>query len=474
MKVFKNFLYNASYQVLIMILPLITTPYVTRVLGSEGIGIYSFTTAVTTYFIIFGSVGVQTYGNREIAYWRDNKEKMTTSFWEIFLLRLLTVTISFVFFLLFLGTDARFKIYYLIQGINIIAVIFDISWFFMGLEQFKITVIRNFIIKIISVVLIFLFVKTRNDLSVYIAVLSGSTILGNLSLWVNLSKYIIRVPASSLNIFKHFKPSLLLFLPQIATQIYMVLNKSMIGVIDSVTASGFFTQSDNMVRLAASIVGAIGTVMLPRMANLFAKKDIDGAKKAISVSFNFATAISVGMMFGLMSISRYFAPFFFGDEFTQVGCLIMIESTILPLLAWTNVIGIQYLLPVNRLKEFTVSVALGAVVNIILNVPLIYWWGVKGATVATVLSELIVFVSQLIYFSSEFDIKEMMRGTISYFTAGFVMFVAVTMLLQYVRFTIISLLLLVFVGLTVYIVMLVILKTEAYLVVRDKFTSRIK
>lgn len=186
----KNYLYNLGYQILALVLPLITTPYLSRVLGAENIGIYSYTLSITTYFILFGSLGVSMYGQREIAYVQDDLKKRSCAFFEIFIMKCITLSISLGLFYLSFCLDGQYHLYYLILILEIIANIVDISWYFQGLEEFKKTVIRNSLVKLISVVCIFLFVKSSNDLSKYFVIYVLSTFLGNLSLWMYMPRYV--------------------------------------------------------------------------------------------------------------------------------------------------------------------------------------------------------------------------------------------------------------------------------------------
>ncbi len=168
MQVVKNYLYNAAYQVFILLVPLITTPYLARVLGPTGVGINAYTNSIIQYFILFGSIGVNLYGNRQIAYVRDDKDKLTKTFYEIFLMRVMTIILAYAAFLVFLMFTGSYHTYYFAQSVSIIAAAFDISWFFMGMENFGVTVLRNLIVKILTLVSIFLFVKSYNDLYIYI------------------------------------------------------------------------------------------------------------------------------------------------------------------------------------------------------------------------------------------------------------------------------------------------------------------
>jgi len=270
MKVVKNYLYNAFYQVFILLVPLITIPYLARVLGPTGVGINSYTNSIIQYFILFGSIGVDLYGNRQIAFVRGDKVRLTQTFYEIFIMRVITICIAYAAFIVFLMFTHEYKNYYLAQSLSIIAAAFDISWFFMGVENFAVTVFRNLLIRIVTLICIFSFVKSSADLYIYILILSVSLLLGNMSLFPSLHRYINRPNFKGLHITRHLMPSIILFVPQIATQIYLVLNKTMLGSMISVRAAGYFDQSDKIVKMVLAIVTATGTVMLPHVANAFA------------------------------------------------------------------------------------------------------------------------------------------------------------------------------------------------------------
>lgn len=190
MQLIKNYLYNVFYQLFILIVPLITMPYISRVLGPTGSGINYLTSANTQYFILLGSLGITLYGNRQIAYLRDNKQRVSQAFWEIFLLRCLTTLVALSSFYIFVYFNHTYQWAYLMQSILIIATTLDISWFFMGVENFKVTVSRNMIVKIFSILFIFTLVKTKNDVIIYIFILSLSQLLGNLTLFPYLRHYI--------------------------------------------------------------------------------------------------------------------------------------------------------------------------------------------------------------------------------------------------------------------------------------------
>ncbi|MCC9752947.1 oligosaccharide flippase family protein, partial [Streptococcus agalactiae] len=191
--------YNTSYQLLTLLLPLVTVPYVSRVLSPQGIGINAYTSSIVMYFTLFGALGISLYGNREIAFVQSNKYKRSKIFWELVVLKLASVSIATLLFFGFVLLTNEWQLFYLIQGINLLATATDISWYFIGVEDFKIIVIRNTIVKLITVVLTFLVVKTPDDLALYMFLIAFASLLGNLTVWHHLKHEIIKIPFSRLD-----------------------------------------------------------------------------------------------------------------------------------------------------------------------------------------------------------------------------------------------------------------------------------
>lgn len=426
MRVVKNYLYNVGYQVLAIIVPLITSYYVSRVLSPEGVGANAFTNSIIQYFMLLANIGIGYYGNREIAYVRDNKQKMAATFWEIQIVKTVMTVAAYLSFMVFMAFYSGNKTYMWAQSINLLAVAFDISWLYQGLEDFKRTVLRNTFVKITSMIAIFIFIKSPKDVALYIIVLALSTLLGNLTLWphaVNNYGHVDR--GTKLNPWRHFVPTVMMFVPQIATQLYVQLNRTMLGLMVNEKASGFYQYSDNLIKLILAFVTATGTVMLPHVANAFAQHDMEKVHKMLYKSFDFVSALAYPMMFGIAGVSLTLAPLYYSSKYAPVGPAMLIESIVILMIGWSNVIGTQYLLPVNRVKDFTTSVTIGAVVNIIMNFPLIHLWGLNGAMWSTVLSEISVTAYQLFVVRKSLDIKKMFAGSWKYLLSGIVMFVPV-------------------------------------------------
>lgn len=410
-----------GYQVFVLLLPIITIPYVSRVLGPTGIGINAYTNSIVQYFVLFGTLGLTMYGNREIAYNRDDRQKMSNLFWELALLRLVTTSLAIIVYLVFILLVDQYQTFYLIQGLLLVATAVDMSWFFQGLEEFRITVLRNSLVKIISLVLIFTLVKSRNDLWIYIFVLTGSQVLGNLTLFPYLKTYINKPIWKQLNLMKHLSPTIAMFVPQIATQIYLQVNKTMLGAFTGVQASGFYDNSDKIVKILLAVVTATGTVLLPHSAHSFASGRHDQVEKSLTRSMHFILVLACPMAAGLAGVAPVFTKVFFGADFWPVSSLLMIESVIIILVGISNATGVQYLLPTNQLVPFTTSVILGAIGNIILNIPLILLYGGNGAMVATVLSEFLVTGYQVYKIKGQLSLNGLFRETWKYLVAAVIM-----------------------------------------------------
>ena len=423
----KNFIYNLFYQLLTIILPIVTTPYISRVLGANNVGIYGYTLSITAYFILFGSLGTLLYGQREIAYVQNDKKEYSKRFWEINILRAITMSISLlIFFIFFVNKNNDYYTYYLILMLEIVGNFFSISWFFQGLEAFKEIVIRNLIIKAISITCIFLFVNKPDDLWIYFLIYVLSVILGNLAMWLYLPKMLVKVNLKELHVFKHLKPMIQLFIPQIAIEVYTVLDRTMLGrmILDK-TEVGYYTQSQKIIKVLLVVVTALGTVMLPRIANKFSKKDIASVKKYIDKSFNMVFMISIPLMFGIFAVTNEFVPLFFGDGYDKCILLMNVISPILLFIGMSNVIGMQYLLPTKQQKKFTISVTIGAIVNFIINLLLIPKFGALGASIGTVVAELSVTIFQMIVTRKELEYKSIFKSLIKFILAAFIMFVII-------------------------------------------------
>ncbi|MFT8323608.1 MAG: flippase [Bacillus sp. (in: firmicutes)] len=425
MGLLKNYLYNMVYQVVILILPLLTVPYISRVLGSRGVGINAYTFSIASYFILFGTLGMGLYGNRTVAYKRDNKMQLSKAFWGIITLQVITTLTAYILFLIFLIFTKTYHTIFVLQSIFILAAAIDISWLYMGLEDFKKTVIRNLIVRIIGVICIFLFVKSSLDLWKYVLILGVSQLLGQLTMWFYLPKTVSWVKLTWKDISMHLMPAIALFLPQIAIQVYTVLNKTMLGKMANPNEVGYFDNADRLIKIILAVVTALGIVMLPRISNVFAKGDMKKVNDYLYKSFDFVSYLSVPAAFGIAATAMPLAPWFFGAEFTKTGLLICIISPIVVLIAWSGVIGPQFLMPIQKVNIVTLSVCVGAFVNFIVNLILIGKFQSVGTAVSTLIAEFSVTFFQLFWIRKLVDLRKMIFPLWKYFVSGFFMYLVI-------------------------------------------------
>ena len=457
----KNYIYNLIYQMLTILLPLITTPYLSRVLGAEPIGIYGYTISIVTYFILFGTLGISMYGQRQIAYLQQDKKERSKIFWEIIIIRTITLSISILLFYLVYGRSGEYAIYYRILIIQLVANLFDISWFFQGLEEFDKTVVRNLIVKLLSLVLIFIVIKTPDDLWKYFAIYVGAELLGNMTLWLYVPKYIEKINIRELELKSHIKPTLSLFIPQIAVQIYTVLDKTMIGKItNDMVEVGYYEQAQKIIKASLTVIVALQTVMNSRIANAYARKDQKEIKKCLESSFNFVWFLTIPMMFGLIAISSKFVPWYYGEGFDGVIPIMIATAPILIPIGLNGITGTQYLVQIGKQKIYTISVIVGAIVNVLLNLVLIHFFKGIGAAIASVIAETIILIIQLKYFKEQFTILEILKLSIKCLISGIVMFIVVFLLANYMSVSIINTLIQAIAGIITYFIMLIILKYQ--------------
>lgn len=418
----KNIVYNLLYQVLLIILPLITAPYISRVLGVQGIGTYSYAYSIAYYFGLCGMLGVSNHGNRSVALAKGDKDRLSSTFWNIYAIQFTTTLIALVAFIVYIVFFCSFdKTIAIISILFVISYVLDINWLFFGLEKFKMTVTRNTIIKLCTVICIFFFVKKSSDLWLYVLIMSLGMVFSQVYLWLNVRKFINFVKPQFSKMKKHIKPMLILFIPVIAYSIYKVMDKIMLGSLSSITQVGLYENAEKIINIPVGIITAFGTVMMPRISSLVADKADGKISNYMKQSFKYFSLIAMGMTFGLIGVSSILAPVYFGEEFTDSAPLIAGLSVTLIFMTWANIIRTQYLIPNKKDKPYVISTIAGAVINLCFNLALIPAIGAKGALIGTLLAEFFVFFIQAFLVRKEFNVVKYLKPSIGFCIAGIIM-----------------------------------------------------
>ena len=487
-----NYFFNLLYQLFLIAVPLITMPYVSRVLGSFGVGQNSFTYSISSYFVLLASLGFGYYAQREIARHQEDDVAKSKIFWEIVILKTLSTIISIGIYLLIVLLDvfdSSYKILLLIQTINIVSVIVDISFFYQGNEEFGLLSIKNIAIKLIGVVLVFVFVKKVSDVWLYVFIQAAVSIIANASMWIGMIKRLKKVNIKDLELKRHIKPTLKLFVPALAVFVYEVLDKTLIGLlipgtteinIDGSTIvskvsdieNGYYSQSEKIVKMAMTIVASLGTVMIPRNSQEIAAGNFEKLRENLQKAIKFVFFLGMPIMLGLLAVAQNFAPWFFGEGYEKVPYLIMMFSTLVMLIGLNNVAGIQCLIPLKEDNKFTICVFVGAGVNLCLNlilIPLLYSY---GATIATIVAELVVTILTFVFTKDHIIFLSAFKQSWKCILSGLIMFGGVYFTSMFLSPSILNTVLLVFEGIAIYALLLIILKENMLIVSYKKVIGK--
>lgn len=396
-RVLKNYLYNVSYQIVMTILPVATIPYLTRVLGASNLGVARYMESVVQMLSVFGLLGLVWYANRAVACDRGDGRRLSLCFWEIFLLRLVLMGATFfVFFLITAGSEYRDL--YMIFGFYLAGTFLDTSWFFTGIEDMKPVVLRNYVVRIVSTVLLFVLVRDRGDLEIYLWLTCLTVFANSAAIAPFLRSRLERVPFSQIHVARHLLPALALFLPQAASQIYVQCDKVLIRhLLRDPSYISFYTENEKIAKMPVVLATALSTVLMPRIAYEFSRGKGDSVVFYIRKAFLCTVFVLAPCCAGLWAVAPSFVPLFLGAEFAQTYTILRLFCPVMLFIGCSNVTGIQYLVALGRTRELTVSYVTAALVNLGLDLLLIPRIGVYGAIAGTVTAELLVFLIQYLY-----------------------------------------------------------------------------
>lgn len=406
-KLRKNIIYQMAYRVLTIITPLITAPYLSRTLGADCLGVYSYTLSSVNYFVLFAMLGTETYGNREIARVsvQGNPDELSQSFWEIYSLQRCSSLLSIAAYLVYVLSVHENRLVALLQGIWLISTMLDINWFFFGIEQVHYTVTRNFIVKAASVVCVLLFVKSEKDLILYVVIMGASVACSQIFMWAYLKKFVRYKRVKRNDITKHIRPNLMLFIPVVGSSVYYIMDKSMLGWLSTYTELGYYYNADKVINIPLGLITGLGTVFLSRMSRLYEAKDKTAERSLLEKSIELYTFMSAALSFGIAAVAQEFVPVFFGTGYERCILLLTFFAPIMILKAWNDLMKYQCLLPHKQEKLYTAAVFCGAGANIIANYILINRYGALGAVLGTGVAEFTICIVELYFLRNSISVR---------------------------------------------------------------------
>lgn len=417
-----NFLLNSAYQILLVITPLVTAPYLSRVLGASQTGVFSYTQSIANYFVMFATLGMSTYGVRVIALCGEDRQERSRAFWSAFASQLCVASVVAVAYLAYaLTIHAGDFLCSLVWGLWVLSAVGDVSWLLFGCEEFKIPTVRSFATKLASLAVIFGFVHEPGDVWLYVLAVAGAYLVNVVLVWPFVGRYVDPYRPSWREVASHFRPNIGLFIPVIAVSLYTSLDKIMLGSMSTMTESGYFQYSEQVSRMPLHVITALGTVMMPRMVSLLTEGKRDQAVSALGTSLWIMLVCAFAFAFGIFAVAPVFVPVFLGDGYAPCELLMVVMCGIIPIICVTNVIGKQYLLPMQRDREYTFSLIMGALVNVVLNLALIPRLASLGTAIATVAAETTILLIQVTEVRKELPLGDYVKRAVPFFCIGAVM-----------------------------------------------------
>lgn len=469
-----NFLLNTFLQILNLLAPFLTMPYVSRVLGVEQIGVFSYTNSLNFYFVMLAGLGTATYGIIEIAKVRDDIEERSRAFWGIELITVITTSVCIVAWIVFSLLYQAHTGILLAMTVYLLAVVFDISWFFLGMEQVQFSVLVNAFFKIIGILLTFVLVKSPQDVVKYVYILSGTMLVGNISMWIFLPKFIklTKVPGNQL--WKHIQGTILYFIPTVASSVYLVLDKTLIGIIthDNVQ-NAYYEQATKIINLVKTVTfTSLNTLIGSRMAYLFAHDQRQEIAQKRDFALEYVLTIGIGAAFGIVGVSSIFVPLFFGEAYTEASDFLILMTPLIPIMGISNLIGNLYYNPSGRRKKSTTLLLIGCGVNLVLNAIFIPHFYGTGAIVASILAEILITV-MYVNCSRQFVTGRMLLQIAwKKMIAGAVMLVFLLTVKHYIQNVFSALAIQCIGGMTIYVLTLAVLGDSFLWRMLGKFTKR--
>lgn len=458
----KNYIFTLCYQILTMVTPLITTPYVSRILQPEGIGAYSYASSIATYFIIFGALSIGFYGHLEIAKNSDNMERVNQLFEETFALQSITMLTAIIAYgvVFWFGADSA-GIMNKILIITLIAKFFDISWLLEGLEEFQTIAIRNLVVRLLGVAAIFLFVKEQSDLYKYVFLVQAIEVIGNLTLWKYVIDHFHFVQLDREEMWRLFKNGLPFFVPSLATSIYTVLDKTMIGLLTGEAAqNGYYEQANKIVQLLAGFVTSLSIVVQPRAAYYQEKGMKEQLYAVRKNAFNFILILTLPMVFGLISVSNTLIPLFLGKGYEECIVILSVLSVLILALGMDNLIGKQILMVEGMQKDYNIGIIAGACTNLVMNLMLIRRYGAFGAAISSAAAECVILLFFLYFSRKKYDYKPVMKKGMQYLIFSVLMVVVLEIIERFMEQGICRLIVQLIVGGGIYVILLLCSKDE--------------
>ena len=474
-----NLVFNVIYQLVAVLSPLLLTPKLSRVFGPDYLGLKSYSFSIVYYFAIFGVLGLDLLGQRKIAIERDNPEKLNKIFSSIFYTRFLLVLISIVLYLcyipIFISDDFE-KIVAVVWVIYLIRELINPVWVLQGLDKYQIVSVFSIISQISYIVFSLIFINDKSQLPLYILFFSAIPLVISICYFPFVLKNVKFVFIKFNELFLNIKESLVYFVPTIATAIYSMIDKTMLGIFDSTKVStGYYESAEKLVKVALAISTASFTIMRTRSSYLYGLNDKSKYNSQCLSFISFSMMLCWPIMFGIIGIAYEFVPVFFGSEFECIIPFVYVFSLVVPCLTVSGLLQAIYIFPCNLQKTMDLYYLIIVIINIAMNLLLIYFFGTIGAIISSVFAEFILALILIIKARNKINISKIFIGSIKYIFSALVMLLFMIVFSKYVEINIYLKLIIEFLGaVVIYFVCCIVLKDKFVILQLNKIIEKIK
>ena len=458
-----NYLFNLINSASQLLFPLITFPYASRIMMADGIGQVNFFQSIISYISLFTCLGIPMYAIREVAKVRHNPEKMTRITVEILLLHAFLTLLGYMAVAVICLTVTKVQTdipLFLLLSATIFFTAIGCEWFYQGIEDFKYVAVRGLLVKLFSVVLLFLLVKTKEDILWYGAYTVLGVLGGNIFNFIRLRKYLHRdvIDFRALHPLRHLKPALHVFALNVVISIYLQLNNVLLGFMKDAEAVGYFTAATKIMMITMSISSSLGAVIMPRTSNLIAEGRMDEFRILIQKSYDFVLALAMPLTVGLIFTSPSIILLLSGEGFAPAVLTSQIVASNILMVGLSGVMGIQVLYPLGKINIVILCTLIGAAVNVFFNVLLIPRYGHNGTAVAYMLAEVAVTVSMFLIGRKYIPIQFFKRRHLNYVLGSIVMALCLYFISLFGLANVIMLIIMMVVGVIMYACVELILK----------------
>ncbi len=450
----RNFTFQILYHSVILIIPLIVSPYLTRTMGSNSLGVYSYTYSIAYYFVVVAMLGINKHGQRIIAQRRKDNIALRKTFWSLFCVHIIAAVLSlaayFIYLIFICGSDKNIA---LIQGIYVFSAAINITWLFEGLEKFQIIAIRNVIVKLLETACIFLFVRSLDDTAIYTLIMCASTCLGYLVMFPQVLSAIPPISFTWQDMKEHIKPLFTLFAATVAVTLYTVFDKTLLGLMTTKDDVAFYEYADKIIKIPKQFIGVIGTVLFPRACRYASLNDFKGMRKTYDYCLIVTCFIGFASCFGLAAVANLFATVYYGKTFAICGPVIISMCPLILVIGLGESVRNSFIYPLKKDNTMVKILTANAAINLVLSFLLIPSLGIYGAVIGTIGAEMFGMIAEFIVCRDYISWTDTLRNGLPFAAIGLIMYIIVRFIAQFTAASISGLLIQIAAGAFVYLVL---------------------